>query len=263
MKPIYFFLILSFAIAGDVSPDDIDFGNDFGHGINQPKVDVATFLDETTIVTVESSEDLDLGLFEDVNTVIAVKNSRSIIINKVKLNSAKRIGGEDIVTFTEQEELERAQTWIEVTAELARLAEGERTAVTGCSSNEYGDGGSLSGSVSRTFGTTATLDMTMTFPVLEQVVPVQPNMGMNLESASLVSFSFNYNCDVPKGKIGQIFLQPFEVEYLGAKTREWTIKQKTMDRGEWKDIEETVRVPCILEKPRVMCITEKDQLECY
>ena len=268
MNLVYLFL-LSLALSKDQGnipdPEDMDLGDGRHHGIHNPKIDAATLLDDTLVETIESSSDLLSEMLGDVNNLIIVTTSKSVIINKLKLNSARRVGGDDIVTLTQEEEKEVAKVWIEVKATQSRLIEGKIIPVTGCLSNEFGDGGVLSGGVTKTFGKTATLDLPMAFELIGYILPLQPVLDYKLEAASMVSVSFNYNCAVPRGKVGQIFLQPFEVEFLEVQLRELRLegRSKRIVRGEWEDVEEDVRIPSIREKPRIMCITEKEKLECF
>ncbi|KAK6455618.1 uncharacterized protein RJT20DRAFT_48533 [Scheffersomyces xylosifermentans] len=227
-------------------------------------------LDTTNVIEVsEINEDSDLSLFEDIETVIRCTSTGTIVVNKQKLNSAERTGG-NMFAFLPENKQDK-HTWIEFRQSGTETVLGPRVPLSACLSNRFGDGGSLAGTFSTTFGKTLTLDFPLGYEFGSRFSAF---IDWSPEVKSSLTISATYSCDVPKGKRGQMFLQPYFVEVGNPETRTIIIKKgrsiknpfkkkpQHLSIGDWEHYGKSIRLNSPFLKPIFTCVTEDELLMC-
>ncbi|KAK6465485.1 hypothetical protein DFJ63DRAFT_22563 [Scheffersomyces coipomensis] len=130
--------------------------------------------------------------------------------------------------------------------------------VTSCLSNEFGSGGSVSRQYSFNLQASNTAGFGFTVSVFFTSFGLGLDMGIG--TTTTVNFSSSYSCDIAAGEIGQLFVQPFMVEYPQSHRRVMRINKRLRKIFRGRDIEMIERFRMIaLVKPNHYCISEKDE----
>ncbi|ABN65798.2 predicted protein [Scheffersomyces stipitis CBS 6054] len=227
-------------------------------------------LDSNKIIRIPSlDEDTDLSYFDNIDNVIVIEDTGTLVVNKHKLNTAERTGGNMFAFFPDFKP--DKTTWYEFKPGKSDTVLGPRLPLSGCLNSNFGDGGSLGGSISTTFGKTATLD----FPwVWDLAGMVSVNLDWSPEVVSSVSYSGSYSCNIGKGETGQVFIQPFFIEVGNPQSRTIKInrgrtftspfskKPTHLEIGEWGHLGKKIRLNSPFAMPIFTCTTDPRYLAC-
>ncbi|CUM67253.1 uncharacterized protein PRCAT00004946001 [Priceomyces carsonii] len=208
--------------------------------------------------------------FKNKDNVIVCEDTDTVIINKLKLNTAKRTTGNEF-SFARDSTEDDKNTWVEVKKSGSHKNEGSLLPLTGCLNNEQGDGGMLSGSFAKTFGKTGTLDLPLAFDIGSMLSGL---LDYEFDISSSLTITAQYSCTISANKTGQIFVQPYymevdnpEIRYITiTEGRTWTnplsIQAKALSLSNWESVGSKVRINSFSSKPLFSCVTDPDLLDC-
>lgn len=219
--------------------------------------------DRSQIIKIESVESLTAKDFYNKDAVFWCEKGNSVIMHSKKLNTIQRSG---LSLFDENEDNDN--TWYEFEKSLTHLALGSRIPATGCLNSEHGDGGTLQGTITRTFGTSVTLDLKYGFTVANYFSPQLENT-LNLATGFTISATFS--CTIPSKGVGQMFVQAYFDRLEEGRYRLWKPTgelrkfghgyKNTLAKSDWTTVRGLL-IPSNKQRPVISCVTDPDQLEC-
>lgn len=245
------------------------FGSNLGAGIEDLKLEPISSLDRVQIIHVENIKSITMNMFAKHDNVIMVKETNSSIMHQSTLDTASRISGTPFRTQLNDSKLQK-NTWYEFKTIGSTQYLGPKRPLTGCLSNSKGDGGSLSSSFSKTFGKSSFFDLSYGYALLTSF-SVAVGYSFTIESYYTVSGS--YSCTVPANTTGQVFIQPYYLEYQDPQIRKvniiegrvwpnpFTLSPHSAVYDEWESIDSLV-VLSPESRPIFTCVTEESLLAC-
>ncbi|KAG7661985.1 uncharacterized protein J8A68_004485 [[Candida] subhashii] len=222
------------------------------------------------IINVRSISNISLSDFDNIDNIFIIEDTNTTILNTIKLNRPEldgefRIGN----PYPSQ--------WIEVQfLDTPKPSQRFRVPLTSCLNQLYGAGGSLEFAQSATYYITTGVD----YGSALDLIWYYHRLSNTVEFTTEVTWRISYSCNVPPGKIGQIFISPYLTEFSNVQTRKVSIVNKSRKRskkgkkkhkhrkkrvlhfGEW-ELENSVRLFDISRSPIVECITKEEYLDCH
>lgn len=225
-------------------------------------------LDRTNFIKKATLADIRVDELVNEDNIFLIEKSKSWIVHRKKLNTAARMSGSQDLFLADGHEL-TSDKWIEVQSNQSLEVLGPRIPVTGCLNNEFGDGGTLEGLFSKTFGKTATFDLPYAFSFNDRF---KGNLDSALGVGPSITIQSSYVCTISANQTGQVFLQPYFTEVDDATFRFLTIKQRDVVRphfrdtryiltGEWKTVP-SFTILSLNSKPIITCVTDNDMIQC-
>lgn len=150
----------------------------------------------------------------------------------------------------------RKNVWVEVNANEYTTVSDGGIPYTGCLSLENGDDGALSGTISDTFGVTASLSLLY---ALATIVVATININLAGSVGGSYSVSAEYKCLAKAGETVQLTIVPSYYRFREAQFRYLIPNKKRIAYGNWEYIPDT---QVLSSAPMFKCVTDPELLQC-
>lgn len=225
-------------------------------------------LDTANVIRSTASESLDTENFLNFNNYIVIPETKSVIVHSSKLDTASRVGASVFESVSNTKE--NRNKWYEIKQGNIRRELGPKVPLSSCLSNEFGDGGSLVGGISTTWGAVALFDVNwgLSLPFL-----ISGELSSGLSATNFVSATGTYQCQIPQNKTGQILMQRYTQIITNGQFRELKVVEGRswksgfrllpleVEEGEWTTMP-TAMIHLVDSAPIFTCVTDPEELMC-
>lgn len=225
-------------------------------------------LDTANVIRSTASESRDTENFLNFNNYVVIPETKSVIVHSSKLDTASRVGASVFESVSNTNE--NRNKWYEIKQGNILHELGPKVPLSNCLSNQFGDGGSLVGSISTTWGAVALFDINwgLSLPFL-----ISGELSSGLSATNFVSATGTYQCQIPQNKTGQILMQRYTQIITNGQYRELKVVEGRswksgfrllpleVEEGEWTTMP-TAMINLVDFAPIFTCVTDPEELMC-
>ncbi|EGW32374.1 uncharacterized protein SPAPADRAFT_66995 [Spathaspora passalidarum NRRL Y-27907] len=243
----------------------------FANTIQVDPLGITPNASDFNVIEVDSFANLNIADFKNIDNVFKIKGDPlgTTIVNKRRMNMLERFGGNEFKMNDLRDHIENEDDeWIEIKSfEEPIVSVGPRLPLTNCLNQRYGDGGSLEFGLGTAFLLVETVDSDR----VVNLIVYYHKFKEKFELQWAVAVTLGYGCNVPKGKVGQMFITPYMAQFSDVQTRTikivttrgWFRKKKRKFKiGKWK-VENPVSLFDIRKSPIIQCVTDESLLDCH